>query len=257
MSVPMAFSWNELIPIAGLLFIVLFLAIMLIRRAVNSPKPGRDLRPIRAYSRLRRAVRLTVESGSRLHISLGRGEITGQRNAVAFTGLSTLQKFVETTALSDKPTIATSGTGILGILSRSTIYSGYHDAKQTGRYRPTQGRVSGLTPFSYAVGAMMITEQENVGTNFLLGNFGPEVGLLAEPSRNGQVLTVAGTDSVPAQAVAYAVADEPIIGEEAFAAGAYSDVGRLHGVSLFAQDVFRWILILVMVGGALIKLLGR
>ncbi len=252
----MAFSWSALAQIGGLLFVVLFVIVMLIRRAFGSPEPGRDLRPIRAFSRLRRAVLLTVESGRRLHVSLGRGEITGERSAIAFSGLSALQPLAEATSLSDKPTIVTSGTGPLGILSRSTLYSGYRRARSTGRYRPTQGRVSGLTPFSYAVGALLDADREQVSTNFLIGSFGAEIGLLAEPSRTAGALTVAGTDNIPGQAVAYAAADEPLIGEEAYASGAYAGAGGLHGASLFTQDLFRWLIIAIIIGGAIAKLIG-
>jgi hypothetical protein len=56
--------------------------------------------------------------------------------------------------------------------------------------------------------------------------------------------------------VLYASVDEPLIGEELFAAGAYSDAGRAHQVSLQVQDIFRWAIILILLGGSALKLFG-
>jgi len=242
--------------ILGLIFVALFGLLMVVSRVLKQPRPGRDLRPLPALNRLRQAINLTVESGRRLHVSLGRGEIIHPRTAVAFVGLSAMQKLVEDTAVSDRPTIVTAGTGPLGILARSSLRSAYAAANQAGRYRATYGRVTGLTPFSYAAGALSVVRDETVAANFLVGSFGAEVALMTDGSQDDDTLTVAGTDNVVAQAILCASADEPLIGEEVFASGAYVGAGMLHGTSLLTQDIFRWLLIAAMVGGALIKMLG-
>jgi hypothetical protein len=41
-----------------------------------------------------------------------------------------------------------------------------------------------------------------------------------------------------------------------FAAGAYADSGPVHLASLTVQDILRWLAILVMLGGALLKIAG-
>jgi hypothetical protein len=55
----------------------------------------------------------------------------------------------------------------------------------------------------------------------LVGSFGPEVGLLLDSAAQGKAFTLAGSEALDAQAVMYALADEPLIGEEIFAAPAY------------------------------------
>ena len=67
---------------------------------------------------------------------------------------------------------------------------------------------------------------------------------------------MAGTDSIPAQAVLYATADEPLLGEELYAAGVYLGAGPAHLASLRMQDVLRWVLVAAMVIGAVLKLAG-
>ncbi len=250
-------AWTTgLTDIAGLVCVALFLAVMLLGLVVKVPRPGRDLRPLHALRRLRQAIFLTVESGQRLHVSLGRGLLMHQQMAVGMVGLRALERLVSMTAAGDRPTIVTAGTGPLGILSRSTLHSAYETHHWEERYRPTDARVTGLTPFAYAAGAGEVIATENVAANFFLGAFGPEVALLADQAAARGEFVAAGSDSVLAQAVLYAVAEEPLIGEEAFAAAAYLGAGGLHATSLIAEDVFRWLLIALMVGGALFKLVG-
>ena len=67
---------------------------------------------------------------------------------------------------------------------------------------------------------------------------------------------MAASDTLAAQAVLYASAQEPLIGEELYAAGAYMDAGPLHTASLTVQDILRWLMIVVILGGAAFKLLG-
>jgi hypothetical protein len=56
--------------------------------------------------------------------------------------------------------------------------------------------------------------------------------------------------------VLYAAAQEPLIGEELFAAGAYLGAGQTHTASLRVQDIMRWVLIVVIILGSLAKLGG-
>ncbi len=251
----MSIAGSDISTIVAVIFVTLFALLMIVLRTIKVSRPGRDLRPLRALSRLRHAVNLTVESGQRLHISLGRGEITHPRTAAAFVGLATTQELVEQTALSDRPTVATSGTGALGILSHNTLRSAYHAANEENRYRGAHGRVTGLTPFSYAAGTLRIMQDKNTAANLLIGSFGAEIALMADADVEGS-LTVGGTDSLPAQAILCAAADEPLIGEEVFASGAYLGHLPLHRTSLLTQDIFRWVIIFVILGGALVKMLG-
>ena len=77
---------------------VLLLALTLWRRRT----PG-FLRPIDAYERLNRSVGLAVENGTRLHISLGRGNLFTARGGSAFASLAMLRRLSERTSVSDRP----------------------------------------------------------------------------------------------------------------------------------------------------------
>jgi len=230
---------------------VLFVALTLWRRRT----PG-SLRLIEAYERLNRSVGLAVENGTRLHISLGRGNFFTARGGSALAGLAMLRRLAERTSMSDRPPIVTSGDASLAILSQDTLQSGYRAAGAEDQYRFSTGRLTGLTPFSYAAGTIPTIHDENVSANVILGDLGTEAGLLVEASDRENTSLIAASDNLSAQSVFYASAQEPLIGEELFAAGAYVGAGASHEASLNVQDILRWLIILAILIGAGLKILG-
>jgi hypothetical protein len=237
----------------GLLILaaILLLVFTFLRR-----KSPASFRSIDAYEQLNRSVGLAVENGTRLHISLGRGNLFTARGGSALAGLAMLRRLAERTSVSDRPPIATSGDPTLAILSQDTLQSGYRAAGAEEQYRFTTGRLTGLTPFSYAAGAIPAIHDENVSVNVILGDLGPEAGLLAEASDRANTSLIAASDNLSAQSIFYASSQEPLIGEELFAAGAYVGAGASHEASLNVQDVLRWLIILALVVGAGLKMIG-
>ncbi len=231
--------------------LLLLLALTFLRR-----KSHPVFRSIPALTRLYRAIGLSVEDGTRLHVSLGRGGLLTGHGGASLAGLSMLRYLTERTSSSDKPPVATSGDSALTMLSQDTMQAGYKASGADELYQPTTGRLGGMTPFSYAAGTMPILRDENVSANVLIGNFGPEAALIVESAERVNVPTLGGSDDLAAQAVLYAAAQEPLIGEELFAAGAYLGAGPSHNASLTVQDILRWLLILFLLGGSALKLLG-
>jgi hypothetical protein len=156
----------------------------------------------------------------------------------------------------DNPPIATSGDPTLAILSRDTLQSSYQDIGLIDQFDPTAGQLSGVTPFSYASGALPVVRDKATAASIMMGNFGPEVALITDASERSDNLTLAGTDNIVGQAVLYASASEILIGEELYAGGAYLQAGPLHTASLRAQDIMRWVLIALILIGILLKSLG-
>jgi hypothetical protein len=230
---------------------ILLLVFTLIRR--RSPGIFRD---IEAYKRLNRAVGHAVEDGTRLHISIGRGNLFTQRGGSALAGLAMIRRLSERTSLSDNPPIVTSGDASLAILSQDTLQSGYRAAGAEEQYRFTTGRLTGLTPFAFAAGTLPIMRDENVSTNVVIGDLGAESALLVESADREDLDLIAASDNLSAQSVFFAASQDPLIGEELFAAGAYVGAGASHEASLQVQDVLRWLVILAILGGALAKFLG-
>jgi hypothetical protein len=103
---------------------------------------------------------------------------------------------------------------------------------------------------------MHIPQNENVSANIMVGHFGPEVALLADAAERENVTIIGASDNLAGQAVLFANSRDPLIGEELFSTGAYLGAGASHLASLTLQDLFRWVIILVLLGGAAAKFMG-
>ena len=215
-----------------------------------------NLRNIPALTRLYRLLGLTIEEGSRLHILLGRGGLLDARGGSALAGLAMLRHIAERTSVSDKPVFASAGDPTIGLLTQDTLQSGYHAAGADELYIPTTGRITGLSPFSYAAGAMNITQNENVSANVKIGHFGVEAALITDSSDRANAIVIGASDDLTGQAVLFASTQDALIGEELFAAGAYLGAGVSHRASLTLQDLLRWLAIVVLLAGAVLKILG-
>lgn len=242
--------------IVGLAFVVVFIFLMIILAVASRNQPKQNLREISAFTRLGRAIGLAVEAGKRMHITLGWGGLIDLKGASALVGLTILERITRLASISDRPPVATSGDGVLGILSQDTLSGTYKAVGAGFQYDPTSGRVTGLTPVSYAAGAMPVIYDEQVSATVLVGHFGSEAALITDAAERNDSLSVAGSDSITATSVFIAAAQEPVIGEELFAAGAYINAGPVHASSLRTQDIFRWVLVGAILIGALLKLLG-
>ncbi len=253
-------SWLQsfLEPVGGLILVLLATGLMF---AFAIPRPSAQrgksrmvLHPILGMQRLRRAIGRAIEDGSRLHISIGKSSIISPNNASALVGFDVLKRISILSSLSDRPPVATSGDGTLALLSQDTMRSAYRISNVPEHHDTTQARMVGPTPFSYIAGTLPVAHDEHVSAHILVGNFGPEVALLTTAAESEDAFVLAASDSFSAQAVLYATASEALIGEELFAVPAYLQAGPIHQASLLAQDILRWILIAVLILGALVTL---
>jgi hypothetical protein len=124
------------------------------------------------------------------------------------------------------------------------------------QFETQQGRLVGVTPFSYAAGVIPLIQDETVSANIAVGHFTQEIALINEAAERKGSLTIAGTDSLPAQAVIYTTSQEPLIGEEVYAGGAYLGAGSAHEASLQTQDIIRFLVIGLLIAGAIARLFG-
>jgi len=242
---------------AGLLGlgIVIIVGVMLALLTFLHGRSPFSFRNILAFIRVRRAASLVVEDGTRLHVSIGSANLLTPSSASALAGLALIRHLGEITSLSDHPPIATTGSATLNLVAQDTLRTAHEAIATEQTFDMNNGRLTGLTPLSYAAGVMPSIRDEKISTNVLIGNFGPEVGLLTEAANRQNTPVIAASDSLPAQAVLFATTHEPLIGEELFAAGAYTQAGPSHSASLLVQDILRWFIILILLGGAIMKVI--
>ena len=237
--------------------LVLLAAVLLLALTFIKRKAPAAFREIAALTHLRRAAGLAVEDGTRLHVSLGRGGLLTPRGAASLSALALLRQVGQQTSVSDRPPVATCGDPVLASLSQDTLQAAYQAAGVEELFQSsTSGRLGGLTPFSYAAGAMTVTRQEQVSTDVLMGDFGPEVGLLTDASERENAALIAAASDPAAQSILFASAAEPLVGEELFAAPAYLGNDPAQRASLQVQDILRWLIILALLATAVLKMAG-
>lgn len=237
--------------VLGFILLFLFIALMLVFLALSGRFPF-SLRSIRPFESLKEAIERAVEAGERVHVSLGTGSVIGPDSAPAWAGLAMLTQIARATSMSDRPVVVTTGDGAMAILARDSLRTAYHDLGAPEHYEPTAGRMLGPTPFTYVAGLPIVLGTEHVSVHILNGSFGAEAALAADFGDRSEAFVLGGTEDIQSQALLYATAQHPLIGEEVFAGGAYLNVGRMHKASLHAQDVIRILLIIAILVGVVL-----
>jgi hypothetical protein len=85
----------------------------------------------------------------------------------------------------------------------------------------------------------------------MVGHFGDEYLLMGEVAARREVAHVGGSSNPNALPFIYLSADQTLMGEEIYAAGAYLQQRHSHIGSLMAQDAIRWLIVFTIFGGIL------
>ena len=243
--------------LVGLIILLITSALVLllsVRQKRSAVAPV--FRRINALSKFKQAVNFSVEEGKRIHVSLGNASLTLPASASAFISLTALRRISQLSSAGDNPPVATSGDSVLAILSQDTLHQVARENHTLDLYNPNLGSLAGVTPLSYVAGTLEQMRDPAVKTNVLIGNYGSEVGFLSQTSEENGSYTLAASDSLTAQAVLYATTEQTLIGEELFALPAYLHSTPIYSASLQAQDMLRGLVVIIVLGGTLLKLLG-
>jgi len=242
--------------IIGLFIVVLTLVLVGFFSILDRKRIKINFRPIPSLESLQKSINLVVEGGKGVHISLGRGGLFSPHFAGSLVALNLLKYITKQCLNGDIPPQATNGDGLLNILSQETMESAYNRSHLPEGYGISGSQVTGVTPFSYIGGAMLAQRDETQAVMLITGHYGAEAALLADMAERSRSHTISGTDDLSAQAMLFVTTRAPLIGEEYFAAGAYTHASLLHTSSLKAQDSLRILLVLALLVGAILKVLG-
>lgn len=235
-------------------FLVLFIGLMVIFTVLTRQRGARNvpLREAEALQALPGMVGVAVETGKRLHLSLGTGALGQSDTATMLAGLTAASQIAAVAVVSDKAPIVSTTDGAAMLLAEDVMKSVYGEQNAADRYEGDVARVAALSPASFGAAVTALVSDEAVSGNVLIGPATAEAALLAEAGRRAGATTLAGTDNVAAQAALFAIAEHSLIGEDVYATGAYLGRETAHVASLQAQDFVRWILAGVIVVGALV-----
>jgi hypothetical protein len=238
-------------PLLALLFLLIFtglLAFFAVRVRRGGPKPV--LRRIRAFEAMKGLVGRAVESGRMLHISLGVGSAANQTTADSLAGLTVLDFLSEQAADTGIPPVVSMADPTVMLLAQNGVRTAGGGEEAT-----EQVRLIAPQPAAYAAGVMNILDSDEVNGTVQVGKFGDEYLLIGETAARHGMAHIGGASDPNTLPFIYASAQETLLGEEMYAAGAYLKHIPAHIGSLVAQDTMRWVVALVMLGGVLVATL--
>jgi hypothetical protein len=217
-----------------------------------------QFRRIPAYTSLPLLAGEAVESNRAVHLSFGSNAVREATTLSALASAEILYHVAERASLGDKPVFATTSDPVTLALGQDTLRRAYKARDALGKYRSTLARwyPQGPSSFAFAAGAGADMLDDDASLNVLIGRYGLEMMLLAENAIRYDRTVIGQSDTVIGQAVAYAVSDMPLIGEELYVGGAYLARTPLQVGGVFAQDVLRFLVITVIIGLAILALVG-
>ncbi len=248
----------SLTQLSALILLIFFVTLILFFS--NRTRQGRvpALRPIAAFSTLKGLMAQAIESGRKLHISLGTGGITQNAPADTLAGLTALEYLSRQAAASKTTPIITTADPAVMLLAQNTMRKAYGPDKEGAVKSAAQVRWISPEKAAYAAGVMGVLSIEDIAGNVMIGNYGDEYLLMGEAAQQQAkpittVAAAAGPDVLP---FLFATTSHALWGEEMYAAGAYLDRKPTHIGSLLAQDTVRWGLGIFILISVLLKAFG-
>jgi hypothetical protein len=187
-------------------------------------------RPIEAYAAVPSLTSASIEAGRPIHISFGSAAPGHDSTPLALATADFVYYTVQRVTVSDElPLISVTETSALPLaydtLRRAYEARGPEAVRHYNELRQHRVGVrwyaAGSNSLAFASGITAMQSEERVDSHFLLGRLGIELALMAEAAQRQDRTVIAGSDRLEGQAVAFALADHALIGDEMFAAGGY------------------------------------
>lgn len=237
----------DLIITVAVIIIVAGMIGVLTRRVQSGEQMA--LRPLPALNTLTLQLGQAIETAKQVHITLGQASLINAASPTSIAALNVLDKLAKDGCANGTPPVVTVGEGTLLPVAQERLLHAYLQAERSQEFAPGQAvfLAAETEPFAYAGGVANMIQQDVISSNVLVGRFGPELAIMAEAANRRGMDQVVGSDDPVALALAAAVTDNVLIGEELFAASAYLEGRASHIASVQAQDIMRWLAIAAIV----------
>lgn len=206
------------------------------------------LRDIAAYSELPLRVGEAIEANRPVHVSFGSASLGGANTLLALASAELFYQTAERAAIGAAPPLLTLSSPTAIPLGQDMLRRAYQSRGLLARY--PRGRVrwypAGERSLAFAAALTALQGDERVAHNVLVGSFGSELALATEAAQRRDQGVIAASDQLEGQAVAFAMTDSPLIGEEIFTAGAYLGQSASQTGAVVTLDVLRLLLVLAI-----------
>jgi len=225
------------------------------RALIKDDKPL-SLRPIKAFDHLTQAMGRAAESGRPIHVGLGTGGVGDATTVESMAALTLLDQLAQKAAAYDAQPLVTTADPVLMIAAGDRVRQWYARHHFLDGFDAARIRLVAPDRTAYAAGVADMLGNESLSGSVLLGAFGDEYLLMGEVGARQGYAQVAGATDPTVLPVVLATSDQPLLGEEIFASGAYLGKLPAHVGSLFTQDWMRVFLVLIILIGVAVKSLG-
>jgi hypothetical protein len=172
-------------------------------------------------------------------------------------GLAILKYLAEQSVVTGVYPTASVADPTMLLFAQNTLQTTYPNNPEENEAAYRHIRWIAPQPAAYAAGVMSFLNIDHVEANVMVGKFGDEYLLMGEAAARQGISHIGGASDPNTLPFVYVSAQEALLGEEIYAAGAYLQKRPTHIGSLLAQDTMRWLVALVILGGiALTSLQG-
>jgi hypothetical protein len=218
-----------------------------------------QLRHHPVFASLSNEVGRVAEQGSIIHVALGRSGLLSNNAMPSIATLQSLRALVDLAAAYDTPPLVTTSDPTLYLLTRDWMWRAYVRIGNPTHFRPDFVQFIAASPAVYAAMAATYLHDGNVGSNVMLGTFDQEISLLAGAAHRQRIANAGGSTALSGLAAAFPLLDDSqfVMGEDMFAGpSVVDDAHSAYSVSLQAQEVLRWVIILAIIVIAIMSSLG-
>ncbi len=203
---------------------------------------GLRLRRIPAYEALPLLAADAVESGHRLHFSLGTSAPATASTISALTGAEVFFRLAERIAIAERTPTFTLANPLALSLAQETLRRAYEYRQRAGKWH---SRLAAWYPegIAFAAGVASLSADRREHSLILLGRYREELALLGESALRHDQHMIAHSDWLEGQAVAFAQAEHVLLGEELYVGPAYLDGNALERGGVIAIEALRWLVI--------------
>lgn len=201
----------------------------------------RAQRQLAAVERLPGWTAQSIEANRPLHCAFGGAGIGADNTPAALASAEFFHHIITGANTADIAPIVSTASAATLPLAQDTLRRAWEGNGGLARARWYPG---GERSLAYAAGVTAALHEDEPAAHIIVGGFGAELALMLDAAdRRGQG-SLAVSDQLEGQAVAYAMADAALIGEEIYAAPAYVSAEGRAGIDAAVLDVWRGLLIL-------------
>jgi hypothetical protein len=210
-----------------------------------------------AVERLKSSRVRSLEGGKKRGIIIGHQLWSRSYPGLGLEAISALPVFIDAENSVEGGQVVSTSDGSLLVLARQVTLGKY----QGGFSKPLSEVSSslsllGMTPLSFTAGVLMELKNQPYGSLALFGNYGPEAALWVGALANNKAFGFAAAGSLSSQAALFLSVRDLMIAEEVFLLPGLIRSRSADQAGWLTEDSLRILLILLLILGAVLKMVG-